>query len=292
MRMRAADFIPGCRDKVLPHGAEARPQMPGPEIEAPQRSSFTIWLVAGLGAVFIHAACAALAFEYLQSAEVSEDLGAPAIEVGIELMAPRVEPNELPAGPDAEASAASAAVMQQQAVDERTELPKATPTETNDPDRLVAPEEMKKPTDDDPKAVAAPTAPSSPSIAAEATATPSPETAQEARRSVAPELGTGESLRRVRATWQKELAAHLGKYKRYPADRPPQSAEIVIRFVLDRTGHVASASVVKSAGDSAFDDAALDMMRRADPVPPPPPSLADQGLSFSMPVIFRHKPRN
>jgi hypothetical protein len=77
----------------------------------------------------------------------------------------------------------------------------------DDPDRLVAPEEMKKPTDDDPKAVTAPTAPSNPSIVAEVTATPSPETAQEARHSVAPS-GTGESLRRVRATWQKELAVH------------------------------------------------------------------------------------
>jgi periplasmic protein TonB len=290
--MHAAEFIPGCPDEVSPQGAVAPLELPLHEIEASQRASLPIWLVAGLGAVFIHAACAALAFEYLQSAEVSEDLGAPAIEIGIELMAPQHDPSDLPPGPDADASAASSPVMEQKAALEQTELPKATPTETDDPDRLVAPEEMKKPTDDDPKAVTAPTAPSDPSIAAEATATPSPETAQEARRSVAPESGTGESLRRVRATWQKELAVHLDKYKRYPSDRPPQSAEIVIRFVLDRTGHVVSASVVKSAGDSAFDDAALDMMRRADPVPPPPPLVADEGLSFSMPVIFRVKQRN
>jgi TonB family protein len=135
----------------------------------------------------------------------------------------------------------------------------------DDPDRVVAPEEMKKPPHDDPKAVTAPTAPSNPSIVAEASATPSPETAQETRRSVA-RSGTGESLRRVRATWQKELAVHLDKYKRYPSGRPPQSA-----------------------GESAFDDAALDMMRRADPVPPPPPLVADEGLSFSMPVSFRVK---
>jgi periplasmic protein TonB len=290
--MRAADFIPGCPDEVSPQGAVARLQLPVPEIEASQRASLPIWLVAGLVAVFIHAACAALAFEYLQSAEVSEDLGAPAIEIGIELMAPHHDPSDLPPGPDADASAASASVMEQKAALEQTELPKATPTETDDPDRLVAPDEMKKPTDDDPKAVTTPSAPSNPSIGAEATATPSPETAQEARRSVAPELGTGESLRRVRATWQKELAAHLDKYKRYPPDRSRQSAQIVIRLVLDRTGHVVSASVMKSAGDSAFDDAALDMMRRADPVPPPPPLVADEGLSFSLPVIFRVKPRN
>jgi periplasmic protein TonB len=290
--MRGADFIAGSPDEAVQQRTVASPQPLLSEIEAPQRTWFSIWLVAAFGAVAIHAGCAALAFEYLQSDEVSEDLGAPAIEVDIELTAPRLEANDLPAGPDAEASAASPAVMQQKSTVEQTELPKASPTETDDPDRVVAPEETKKPKEDDPKTVTAPTAPSNPSIAAEATATPSPETAQETPRSAAPELGTGESLRRVRATWQKELAAHLDKYKRYPSDRPPQSAEIIIRFVLDRTGHVVSASVVKSAGDSAFDDAALDMMRRADPVPPPPPVVADEGLSFSMPVIFRIKARH
>jgi protein TonB len=29
--------------------------------------------------------------------------------------------------------------------------------------------------------------------------------------------------------------------------------------------------------------------RRADPVPPPPPLIADEGLSFTMPVVFRVK---
>ena len=29
------------------------------------------------------------------------------------------------------------------------------------------------------------------------------------------------------------------------------------------------------------------MMKRADPVPAPPPVLADEGLSFDVPVIFR-----
>ena len=290
--MRAADSIAGCPDKALQQGTMASAQ-PASEIDAPQRASLSIWLAAALGAVLIHAACVALAFEYLQSDEVSEELGAPAIEVGIELMAPRLESNALPPGPEAEASAASPAVMEQRAVIEQTELPKAPPTETEDPDRVVAPDEANKPKDDDPEVPAVvQTAPSNPSIAAEATAMPSPQTTQEAPRSVAPVLGTGESMQRLRTTWQKELAAHLDKYKRYPGDRSHQSAEIVIKFELDRTGHVVSTDIVKSSGDQAFDDAALAMMRRADPVPPPPPLVADEGLSFSMPIIFRVKPRN
>jgi TonB family protein len=289
--MRAAEPIAGCPDEASQRGTMASAQ-PASEIDAPQRASPSIWLAAALGAVLIHAACVGLAFEYLQSDEVSEELGAPAIEVGIELMAPRLESNDLPPGPEAEASAASPAVMEQRAVVEQTELPKATPTETEDPDRVVAPEEAKKPKDDDPEIPAVQTAPSNPSIASEARAMPSPQTAQEAPRSVAPVLGTGESMQRLRTTWQKELAAHLDKYKRYPGDRSHQSAQIIIKFELDRTGHVVSTDIVKSSGDQAFDDAALAMMRRADPVPPPPPLVADEGLSFSMPIIFRVKPRN
>jgi periplasmic protein TonB len=111
----------------------------------------------------------------------------------------------------------------------------------------------------------------------------------EAPRSVAPVQGTGESAQRVRATWQKELAAHLDKYKRYPSNRSMQAAEITVSFELDRSGHVLSASILHGSGDASFDEAALAMMRRADPVPPPPPLIADEGLSFSLPVIFRVK---
>ena len=37
----------------------------------------------------------------------------------------------------------------------------------------------------------------------------------EGPKSVAPVIGTGESARRARVTWQKELVAHLDKHKRF-----------------------------------------------------------------------------
>jgi len=48
-------------------------------------------------------------------------------------------------------------------------------------------------------------------------------------------------------------------------------------------------AIEKSSGDVAFDEAALAMVRRSDPVPPPPPLIADEGLRFTLPVIFRVK---
>ena len=111
----------------------------------------------------------------------------------------------------------------------------------------------------------------------------------ESPRSVAPAAGTGESARRERVTWQKELAAHLDKFKRYPSDRLVERAEVVVSFVLDRVGHVLSKRIAKGSGDASFDAAALEMLQRSDPVPPPPPLVADDGLTFSLPVIFHAK---
>jgi TonB family protein len=254
-----------------------------------RRGPALMWAAAALGAVVIHAAGAGVAFQYMRTAEPDEALGAPAIEIGVELAAPRLEPTDLPPGPDTDASAASPPVVAQKEVIKESELPKATPTETEDPDRVVAPDSPKKPTEADPEIAAPPMVPSPDSAASEATAVPRVDEVPEAPRSVTPAQGIGASAQRIKATWQKELAAHLHKHKRYPTDRSSRDADLIVSFELDRTGHVLAAHVVKGSGDAAFDEAALAMMRRADPVPAPPPLVADDGLSFTLPVIFRVK---
>jgi TonB family protein len=251
------------------------------------RASLRLWLLAGAGALAIHAAGVALALGSLSPEEPEDALGAPAIDIGLELMAPRAEPADLPVGPETDASAPSPAVVKQKAEAKPTDLlPTDAPTETEDPDRVVTTQESPKPKADEQEVTATQTAPSAESAAAVATAPASSETAREAPRAVVPAQGSGESERRARATWQKELAAHLDKNKRWPSDRTQRQAHIVVTFELDRAGHVLSASIAQSSGDASFDDAALAMMRRADPVPPPPPLVADEGLSFTLPVNF------
>jgi TonB family protein len=85
------------------------------------------------------------------------------------------------------------------------------------------------------------------------------------------------------------LVAHLDRNKRYPADSAHHNVEILLNFTLDRMGHVLSATIKKSSGEPSFDAAALEMMRRANPVPKPPPLIADEGLNFTLPVVFRDK---
>jgi protein TonB len=252
------------------------------DLDIEQKPSRRLWFFAGVTALALHVG-AALALSHLQADETDDAPGAPAIEIGLDMMSPRVEATDLPPGPDADASVASPAQAEQKAEFKEAELPKDTPTEAEDPDRAVRPNE--KPVEEEKKIAAVATSASQESAAAEATATPSSEAMRQGPRSVAPAQGTGDAAR-LRATWQKELIAHLEKHKRYP-ERGLKSVEILVSFVLDRKGHVLSASVVKGSGDPAFDGAALAMLRRSDPVPRPPPLVADEGLNFTLPVIFQ-----
>jgi periplasmic protein TonB len=78
---------------------------------------------------------------------------------------------------------------------------------------------------------------------------------------------------------------HLNKYKGYPAERSHMDAEIDVNLELDRSDRVLSASVAKGSGDPAFN--AATVVQRASPVLPPPPLIADESLTFWLPVIFR-----
>jgi periplasmic protein TonB len=256
--------------------------------ESSQRISMPAWALAAFGAIVIHVACIALAREYLRVDEPEVELGAPAIEVGVEPLAPRLEPIELPPGPDAEESIATPPAVEQVRV-EPTILPPAVPSETEHPDLAVALVNKKEPKEELSTLAPLLLSPAVPTEAAKATARPTSEIAQESERSVTPAQGTGESAQRVRAAWQKELIAHLNQHKRYPANGSLDSVEILVNFVLDEDGRVLSSAIVRASGDASFDEAALAMIRRSDPVPKPPPLVVQQGLSFTLPVIFRIK---
>jgi TonB family protein len=61
----------------------------------------------------------------------------------------------------------------------------------------------------------------------------------------------------------------------------------MLALEFDRLGHVVSVSVAEGSGLKAYDEAALKMVRRSDPVPVPPPLVADQGLRRTLPVTFK-----
>ena len=253
---------------------------------APGRAATGVWLAAALVAGSLHLGAAGVAAWSLRADEAFDDEGAPAIELAMDMAAPKTEQSDLPPGPEADASAAAPESAQSAAKMEASDRPKEEVVEAENPDRIVAVEEPKarqEKAEEQQRRSEASTA----SIASEATAAPRQETAPPAPSARAPVIGAGQDALKMKAEWTKRLFAHLSRHKRYPQGVRQRQAEARVLFTLDRTGHVLTAQVAKTAGDAAFDNAALDMMKRSDPVPAPPPLVADEGLTFEIPVAFR-----
>lgn len=86
--------------------------------------------------------------------------------------------------------------------------------------------------------------------------------------------------------WQQQVLRHIDRRKVYPRDaqRAGQEGVVSIAFTIDASGGVVSASVARSSGFPALDQAALETARRASPVPRPPATL---GSSVALTASIR-----
>ena len=254
-----------------------------------QLPPWRLWGLAAVAALSLHVAGAALALAHLSPDGGSDGLGANVTEIGVELTSPSAEETELPPGPDADASVASPALAEQKAEIKPTDLPKEMPKESDDPDRVVTQNEQKKPTDDDPKVETVQTAASQELVAQEASARQHIEGAREANIAAAPNLGIGKDTQRLAADWGQQISAYFELHKRYPKTEKIKAAKVTLSMVINRLGHVLSVEVAGTSGDQVFDEAALDMVRRSDPVPRPPAALTDDTFSRSIDVHFKDR---
>src|SRR5258708_38769336 len=104
-----------------------------PELDNEQIPFSRLWIFAGLAALALHVGGAALAFARLEADDLDEAVGAPAIEIGLEMTSPHFEPTDLPAGPDTPAPLASPPLGGQKAEGKKTQPPKDGPTQTEKP---------------------------------------------------------------------------------------------------------------------------------------------------------------
>ena len=67
--------------------------------------------------------------------------------------------------------------------------------------------------------------------------------------------------------------AHLERHKRYPPGARQRRKEGVVhvRFTIDPGGNLQTVQLARSSGHPELDDAVLALLRRASPVPAPPP---------------------
>ncbi len=260
------------------------------DLDIEQKPSRRLWFLAALAALALHLGGAALAVTHFRTDDGDDGLGAAGAAYAVELASPKVTDDNLPPGPDADESQASQQLAEQKAELKETELPQDKPTEAEDADRIVTPNDSKKPREDDPKVATVETQASDYSPAQEATSRQTlDEKAPEAVTARAPNPGIGKDRLKLTADWGRRISAYFDLHKRYPGDRS-KSAKVKVSLVLNRRGNVVSVDVAESSGDRAFDDAALSMIRRSDPVPKPPAGLTDDQFSFSLDVNF-NKPK-
>lgn len=255
------------------------------------------WAAAGLGAVGLHAALLVPLLARPAATDVSmEDLGA--------MMS--VELADLPTAPDegdvaAQDAAPAPAATPVNEVDEmlsnkaERDLPVADAAPvTPPPDLRVAQQETRKTQEDDqrkPTTEAQEAQPEEASVPAAPSTAAAPAPAASSDVIAAAAEGSTDKASLAVDSWQRSVLAHLGRHKRYPAEARSRGAEGEVRltFTVDRAGRIATAAILRPSGNPALDREALDMLARAQPLPPLPVlATPDQGR-LVVPIRYKLK---
>jgi TonB family protein len=89
-------------------------------------------------------------------------------------------------------------------------------------------------------------------------------------------------------SYQRQLERHISRFRHYPAAAASRGSEglVVVRFRVGRSGSVEEAWVVRRSSDPSLDDAAIDAVWRAAPMPPVPAGMPAPA-EIEAPMPFR-----
>lgn len=85
------------------------------------------------------------------------------------------------------------------------------------------------------------------------------------------------------ASWQQQVSRRLNSARRYPRSAGGATGTAVVGFTVTANGGLGGVSLLRSSGNPALDQAALDAVSRAAPFPPPPSGV---NTPLGVPVDF------
>jgi periplasmic protein TonB len=107
-------------------------------------------------------------------------------------------------------------------------------------------------------------------------------------RAAAPTPGASSRNPYAVPSWKSLLVSQLERAKRYPTEARKRGEEGVVQlaFNVDRQGSVHDAHIVRSSGSALLDRETLAMVKRAQPLPPPPPELPGTQIAIVVPIRY------
>jgi protein TonB len=103
-----------------------------------------------------------------------------------------------------------------------------------------------------------------------------------------PATGLSAAAAKAQASWYTAVNARIARYQRYPRGARARHVEgrVTVNFTVDRAGRVLASRIAESSGSTLLDDEAIAMVRRAAPLPLPPPQAPGASFDLSLPVRF------
>jgi protein TonB len=243
------------------------------DVALPDQHDISRWLLSAAIVLTAHATFAAAILQWHEPVEPNDPSAAIVINLAPMPVAPAEVPTEIPPGPE-QIEAQATPVQEVKPDEQKLEEVPAAPNPEIVLSQIV-PKEEPTPQDSQPPAPVT-TAPQVPSAAiAPVAAAPTQGQVHLSDSNAVP-------------SWKRQVVGILERNKRYPptARARNEQGTAQIAFSLNREGRVVSSRIVKSSGSSTLDVESLELVKRAEPFPPPPPELTGALISLTVPVRF------
>ncbi len=259
------------------------------EFSHEDRRDLLRWALSGVLVLTLHAGVAAAMVQWRDNTDAAEPTAALVIDLAPFPVAPAMAPLDIAPGPEQ--------VESQAAPETSVERPEEKQEETAETKEVTEVQPEIAPAPEPEIAVAAlppkpePEAPKPQVSQAPVPITTAPQVPEAAVGPVAAAPAQGlPSVRNSDAipTWRNRIVSLLERNKRYPsaAQARHQQGTAQLAFSIDRSGRLTSSRILRSSGSTLLDNATLELVRRAQPFPPPPAEIPGGVISLSVPIKF------